>query len=565
MKAGWTPTRIALAAGLFLILGLYVLYPQSLVMGQSLQPQEPEGGLFSNFGFIFSDSYYLTGILNSVWISLVSVLLAALIGLPAALLVDRFRFPGRSLILAGSILPLALPPLVGVVAIYNLIDITGFMPQMLARMTGASPHYFDLTGIPGILLVHAYSFSVYFFALTRAGLAHLDPTLEFAAGSLGASLPARIRRVILPALTPYLIAAALLTFMTSMSSYSAPAIIGNQTRYMTVALGGNGGDFSHRGAALAVILSFCNIGFLLILQLGFGGAWRALGGGSKGLTAPPLRHRFPSVRTEMAFGLMALTFFVLMAAPFAAIALNAFADHPAWNASSQILPPDYSADSLYWLFGSPDSLRVIGVSVFATVVAVVGNLVVAVVAAWLQVRGSRGLRFCVDFLCMLPIALPGTVIAYNLLAAFNQGSILTLGQSLTGTVTILMLAYFIRQIPLAVRPVVAAMARVDPVYERAAQSLGATPGTIFRRVILPQLWPGVAAAGLLCTVAGLGEYVASALLAGGSNTPISIAIETAKRSSESRGHANVLALALVVLTAGVMVGYVLLTRRGVRR
>ncbi|MGH7146258.1 MAG: ABC transporter permease [Planctomycetota bacterium] len=557
-----------LAAAVLLVLTLFVLYPQTVVLRESLsvtgtgaEVAPPPGAAthfgWRQFGLVLTDPSYVRAIVNSVWISLVSVLLAALIGVPAAFLVDRVRFPGRRLLLVAAVLPLALPPLVGVAAFFDLLSSSGMLAQMIRAWTGWEP---SLSGWAAVLVVHAYSFSVYFFALTRAGLGRLDPTQEFAAASLGASFSQRLRRILLPALRPYLVAAALLTFMTSMSSFTAPYIF-ELKNYMTVAIfTANRELLYERAAALATILSFVNVGFLIALQFGFGSAWRALGGGSKGETAPPLRLQFASWRTRLALLGGSLVFTLAMLLPFAVIVVEMLADRTAWNAAGTALPPVWTTAHMTWLVQSSEARAVIFTSVLATGIAVVGNLILAFGAALMIVRGSRLVRLVTDLLCMLPLALPGTVIAFNLLRAFANPSWLTLGFTLPSTLAILVLAYFIRQVPLAVRPVVASMAQVDPIFELAAQGLGANVWTIFRRVLVPQLWPGVLAAALLCTVAGLGEYVASVMLFSANAKPISIEIAQLARNPATRGDESALALLLVILTLLVLLAYAWLTR-----
>ena len=115
-----------------------------------------------------------------------------------------------------------------------------------------------LEGAGAILLVHAYSLYVYFYLLTRAGLAKLDASMLEAAQALGADPRAILRRVTLPLLRPSLVGAALLTFMTALGSFSAPYVFGGGFRVMPTQivasrLNGNGALAMVETMALALV------------------------------------------------------------------------------------------------------------------------------------------------------------------------------------------------------------------------------------------------------------------------------------------------------------------------
>jgi iron(III) transport system permease protein len=159
---------------------------------------------------------------RSLWISAASVLLSALVGVPLAFLFERADFPGRRILGAIVALPVALPPLVGVIAFLFLYGESGFASRAVQALLRLREPPWRLAGPGAILLVHAYSMYVYFYLFTRAGLARLDAALLEAAASLGASRWRTLFQVTLPLLRPALAGAALLTFMTALASFSAP-------------------------------------------------------------------------------------------------------------------------------------------------------------------------------------------------------------------------------------------------------------------------------------------------------------------------------------------------------
>src|SRR3989442_1117149 len=140
----------------------------------------------------------------SVWISLVSVILAAAIGIPLAFLFEWFDFPGRKTLGALIALPVVLPPLVGVIAFLFLYGESGFIARAVQSLLHLQSAPWRLQGAVAILLVHAYSMYVYFYLFTRAGLAKLDVSMLEAAQALGADRRATLWRGMVLLLLPHL-------------------------------------------------------------------------------------------------------------------------------------------------------------------------------------------------------------------------------------------------------------------------------------------------------------------------------------------------------------------------
>jgi len=161
------------------------------------------------------------------------VVLAAAVGIPLAVLFSRYDLPGARLLGGLAALPAVLPPLVGVIAFLFLYGETGFVSLLLMKLLRLQNPPWRLEGAGAILLVHAYSMYVYFYLFVRAGLAALDGAQLEAAASLGAGRWRTVWRVVVPQLRPALMGAALLTFMTSLASFSAPYIFGGGFRVMT--------------------------------------------------------------------------------------------------------------------------------------------------------------------------------------------------------------------------------------------------------------------------------------------------------------------------------------------
>ena len=523
-----------------------VLYPNAFVVRDSLV--QGTGFSFAHYRRFFESAADLRALWNSVWISLASVALSALIGIPLAFFFTRLSFPGRKFFAALASLPVLLPPLVGVIAFMFLYGETGFLTRALQVVLGMENPPWRLNGAGAVLLVHAYTMYVYFYLFTSAGLARLDPALLEAASALGAS---RIRtwfRVTLPMLGPAIGGASLLVFMTSMASFSAPYVFGGGFRVLTTQIYASklNGDLGI-AAVEAVILALSSIVFLLWLQrYEAGRKYTGASKGSVGATRVEQPSRAKQIGLSVAGGLIAL-FLIL---PHLTVLLVSFVPEGSWT--TQFLPPRYSLDSYREVFTRSQNLRPIINSLHMATTATLANVVFALVAGYLLARGKSKAKGLVEALVILPWALPGTVLALALASTFSVNQPLTGRVVLVGTSVILPLAYFIRNIPLVTRATLASFAQFDPSLEEAAATLGASWLTTARRVILPLVLPGLAAGALLAFVTALGEFVASILLYTHRTRPISIEILSQLRAFNF-GTASAYAVLLIAFMALVFV------------
>src|SRR5690606_18165145 len=194
----------------------------------------------------------------SVGISLASVLTSGVLGTALAVLLTRFSFAGRSVLKVFALLPLALPPLIGAMSFYYLYGTSGIIPRLLEEVIGIPASTTSFDGLAGVMLVHTLTMYPYFYLSVSAGLSGSDASLEEAAMNLGASRATMWRTVLLPMLTPALVSGALLTFMVSMASFTAPQFYNVNTLTMRIVASKTSGSYE-RAAAQATVLSLVSI------------------------------------------------------------------------------------------------------------------------------------------------------------------------------------------------------------------------------------------------------------------------------------------------------------------
>jgi iron(III) transport system permease protein len=498
-----------------LLLFAYVIYP----FYQSFLESFGDGGL-ANYKRFFSleSTANLEALWTSVYISVLSVITCALVGVTMAFLLERYEFPGRRLLSILVLVPMALPPLVGVLSFTFLYGESGIIPRGIQHIFNLEEVPFSLKGIWGVIVVHTFTMYTYFYLTASAAIKGLDPSLEEAATSLGANRIKIWRRIILPMLTPSLVAASLLVFMIAMASYTAPLIFGvERTMTMQIYLSRTNGNLD-MAATQSTILSFVSISFLIIMR------WyqnrRNYQNQSKGISV----HRSEVKTKTMKYISMALSFIgvIILLLPILTLVLISFSADGTWTI--QVLPPVYTFDHYIALFTDERTWRPIWNSLQMGFVATVGNIIFGVAAAYAMVRMNFKGKTLLDILIMVPWALPGTVVAVNLIAAFSEESVFSFNQVLIGTFWILPLAYFVRHLPLVFRSTSASLMQMDQSIEEASRSLGANWWLTFRKIVLPLSITGILAGSLLAFVQSIGEFVASILIYSTSTMPLSVAI-----------------------------------------
>jgi iron(III) transport system permease protein len=481
--------------------------------------------------------------MNSVLVSLFSVLFSCIIGVLLALTFTQLDFPFRVALSRAAVLPIALPPLVGVISFLFVFGESGFLPRLIQLMVGSPQVPFSLDGISAIVAVHVYSFYVYFYLFVSNALRQLDPSLMEASASLGGGGWRTFTRIVLPALRPSLVSASVLTFMASMASFSAPLIFGGEHRFLTTQIYSTklNGELD-LASAQSVVLTGISIVFFIVLS-------RSRGGHSAPASKGAARQRpmmIPAVTRKLLIG-SAIALLTVGSLPILTIVLISFVREGSWT--WQLLPTEFSPDNYLKLLREPRVFEPLWNSVVMGLLTVLAAVIVGVTAAFLLVKGGlrRG-RLFAEILVNLPFAIPGTVIAIGLILAFNTPTFLSGYTVLVGTFWILPLAYLIRTYPLVVRATMSALAQVDNSLMEAGHSFGAGGMTVFRRILLPIIAPGIASGALLTLIAALGEFVSSILLYSYSSRPVAVEILSQLRAYNFGAAAAYCVVLLVVIT-----------------
>lgn len=396
----------------------------------------------------------------------------------------------------------------------------------------------------GIMILLAVQHAPLAFLVLRAAFRQLPRELIEAARLTGAR-PTRIAfTVVMPLLTPALVASMALTFVSSLGNFGIPAMLGIPTSYYVLPtliyrrLTSFGPTLISEVGVLAVIVGLIGVSVIMIQSL-FARRVEA-----RLITKPGATLFLPIGRWRPVVETVLWTIILLiLVLPLTALVATALVPAYGVPLSAATVTLD---NFIEVIFRQQATARAFVNSGFLASLAAVILAVVAVTLAyfhvWRRVRLARFLSVIAD----IPYSLPGVVLSIAMILVFLK-PIPLLGVSLYGTLWIILVAYLGRFLALALRPVVAGFEQLDPRLEEAARVAGAHFGMRMRTVTVPLLGPVAAAGAILVFVTAVNELTVSALLWSSGNETLGVIV-----FNLDDGGYTVLASAVAVVTVGVV-------------
>lgn len=508
---------------------------------------------------VFRNDLYREGLTNSFAIAVWTTLGSLLVAVPLAVMYVRFEFPGKVLLNSLVLTPMILPPFVGAIGIKAMLGQAGALNSFLAAvglMNRAHPYDWlgggQMFGIVVMEVLHLYPI-IYLNA--AAALANIDPALEEAAASVGCDPARRFRRITLPLIMPGIFAGGTIVFIWAFTELGVPLVF-DYTRVTSVQIFSaikdlSGNPFPY---ALVVVMLFLSTAIYWLSKRFFGSS--SSGGGGRATTAREtiVLPRKWGIACAAAFGFV--TFLAVI--PHIGVVLLSVAKD--WYAT--VLPHAFTLDHYHDALGHELTLSSIANSLKYSTLATFLDLVLGVGVAYVVVRTNIRGRQILDAMAMLPLAVPGLVLAFGYLAMTREGQpfhFLMLGEN---PLIILVIAYSVRRLPYVVRSASAGFQQVSPALEEAAQNLGATPERALWRVTLPLVAPNLIAGGLLAFSFAMLEVSDSMILAAqAAHFPITKAIYSlisalgnGPNLAAALGVWAMIFLAVTIIGAGVILG-----------
>jgi iron(III) transport system permease protein len=459
---------------------------------------------------VFRNPIYLEGLRNSFILAVSVTTLAMLIALPLAWIADRFLFPGKTLFSALILVPMILPPFVGAIGIKQILGQQGALNALLWHLglqDAANP--IDWLGggqLWGVALMISLNLYPIIYLNAVAALANIDPAMEEAAENLGCTGLRKFVRITLPLIMPGLFAGGTIVFIWSFTELGVPLMF-DFTRIASVQvfngikdIGGN--PFPY---ALVAVMLASSILLYTASKLTFGRSAHAMMPKATSQGGP----RRPGMLTALACtALFALVFFIAVL-PHLGVILVALSNN--WYGT--VLPESLTLHHFEQALGHNMALPSIQNSLKYAGLAVLLDLVLGVAIAYVVVRTNLAGRQFLDALAMLPLAVPGLVLAFGYLAMTQEGKLFDFLNPVRDPLILLVIAYAVRRLPYVVRSAAAGFQQTSVTLEEAAQNLGASPLRALRKVTLPLIAANLVAGGLLAFSFAMLEVSDSLLLA----------------------------------------------------
>jgi len=517
---GGTRRRLAVVVGVAALLWFLVgtiLYPALRTMAVSFTDRG--GFTCAHYGALFTSGSSLLVLKNTIVLGALTVVVCGVIGTLLAFFVHYFESPCKALVDTLLLLPMMLPGIIIVFAFVQLYGESGLITKTLEWVLGLDEAPYTFAGLPGILFVHAYTQYVYFYISVSLAIRHIDYSVVESARNLGATRLKIFTSVIVPFITPALITASAVTFMTGIGSFTAPSIIGGSYRVLTTRIllskANNRMDIA---ATQVVILTAISLAVFAGLR------WyekrKQFEGSVKGVPIRSIKIENPALRGAMLLFSGILIVSVLL--PVLTILLLSFVKSGSWMVS--IYPEAFSIDNYIAIFTKRRTFAPFVNSVVMSLMASLLCLAVAVPSSYIIEKTSLKVKGLIEFLLVLPWAMPASAIAINMINATNVPTLFFFNIVLVGTYILLPLGYLVRSLPIMVKITHLSFQQLNDTYIDASKSLGASPIQTFGKVALPILSPGLLAGCLLVFVRSIGEYTVSAFLYTPSNKPVSIAM-----------------------------------------
>ncbi|MEO6003036.1 MAG: iron ABC transporter permease [Opitutus sp.] len=465
---------------------------------------------FAYLTALLGDPTYLSGLRNSFLLALATTTLALLIAVPLAFVSDRFVFPGKGLLTSVVLIPMILPPFVGAIGIKQIFGQYGAFNSLLIHLGLQAPgwtfDWFAANQFWGVAVVESLALYPIIYLNAVAALANIDPAMEEAAQNLGCTGLKRFWKITLPLINPGLFAGGTIVFIWSFTELGTPLVFDYaevtsvQIYYGLKDIGGNPFPYTLVAVMLVTSITLYAVGKGLFGRTSYAMMAKATSsGGARNLPPGPAW-----LCTALFSGIT-----ILAVLPHLGVILVALSRE--WYAS--VVPHAYTLDNFRLALGHELTVGSIANSLkFASISAVI-DILLGIAIAYVVVRTKIVGRQVLDFLAMLPLAVPGIVLAFGYLAMSQDGRAFSFLNPVRDPTILLIIAYSVRRLPYVVRSAAAGFQQTSETLEEAAQNLGCPPLKAVIKVTLPLIMANLIAGGLLAFAFAMLEVSDSLILA----------------------------------------------------
>ena len=493
---------------IIIVFAIFLIYPLLSLFLDGFK--DSKSGVWSLMNYIqfFSKKYYTSALINSFKLTISVTVIAVLIGVPLAYFMSFYKIKGKGILEVLFIISMMSPNFIGAYSWILLLGRNGSVTKFLEKALGINMP--SIYGFAGMLLVFSLKLYPFIYIYVSGALKKIDVALSEAAESLGCGGLKKVFTVIMPLITPTLVAAALLVFMNCMADFGTPALIGEGYRVMPTLVYsefvGESGGSANFAACMATIMIIITA-LVFFLQ-----KWYI---NTKSFTMSSIRPIQPK-EPKGIFKVLIYVYIYLLAG--LSIIPQAMVVYTSFKATKmQVFVDGFSLGS-YKKVADKALAAVTNTYVFCFF-AIVIIITLGMLIAYLTVRRRSVLTSAIDSIAMFPYIVPGSVLGITLLIAFNHKPLM-----LVGTAFIIIISLVIRRLAYTLRSSSAILYQISPSMEEAAVSLGDTPAKSFVKVTAKMMLPGVASGAILSWITIINELSSSVMLYTSKTKTMSVAI-----------------------------------------
>lgn len=448
------------------IVTMFIVFPIANILKESFVYEDAIS--LHHYTEIFRLSYNKEIIINTFKLGITVSILSTIVGFGFAYASAYVKVKYKKLMNAIAILPIISPPFVISLSAILLFGRVGLISKGLLGIQNA-----NIYGFRGLVLVQVLTFFPVAFLVMVGLLQQIDPSVEEAARDLGASRWKVFTTITVPLMAPGIANAALLVFIQSVADFGNPMVIGGNFTTMAVQIYMQGiGSLDMSGAtALAILLLLVSVSAFLVQKFYLGKKSYIT------VTGKVSRQRELIEEKNI---VRPLSFLILLTSSFVGlmyilIPIGAFVK--IWGVNNT-----FTLDHFKYVIsiGIKPIVDTTSLALIATPITGILSMVIA----FLLIRRKFIGKAYLDFTTMLSIAVPGTVVGLGYVLTYNKAPLI-----LTGTGTILIIAFVMRSMPVGIRSGMASLQQIDPSIEEAASVLGASSKKVFTSITLPMIKP----------------------------------------------------------------------------
>lgn len=527
---------------LLLLFAVFFIYPCIRLLWEAFYT-EKTGVTLKAFIKFFSKKYYYSTVFNSFKVSAAVMVISLLLGVPFSYFFSFYKLKGRKALFVMALLCTMSAPFIGAYSWIMLLGRSGVITQFLK---GIGIEIGSIYGFGGILLVQSLKLFPLVVIYMNGAFQDIDNSLLEASANLGCGGVKRFFKVILGLTMPTILAAALIVFMRAFADFGTPALIGEGYKTFPVLIYDSflsevGADYNFASAVSVLAIILTAVVFLIqkFATSRFKFTINSL---------HPIQKKEPKGFGGVMMHVYCYLLIGISLLPQFYIIVDSFRDYKGQVAQDTYSFSNYQ-NAVRKLLG-----RSVRNTLVISILALVVIVIIAVLIAYLVVRRPNGLSHTVDTISMLPYIMPGAVIGIALIIAFNNKYF-----SMTGTLTIMVIALAIRRMPYTSRSATATMMQIPISTEEAAISLGASKIKTFVKVTVPQMTSGIVSGAILSFVSIITEMSSGIFLY--NNSTITLTLSTYNAITlGSYGTASAFATVTTLLTIVCLVLYLICTR-----